>query len=365
MENPFLSYLKEEKIEYLTPVCSLNKAILAKLPIYGIEDSIQGKSFRDIFSTAVIVDEIKSEAQSYHIDISKFEDYMLPKLLDEAIVSEDVKYRQLATKIATKFGNRLGLLLLALKMGEQPNRDARADWDERHWEYWAQLDSVIFVGGLASGMLGRKIKERIAYIFDLKGVRPYNIMLFDNGTYVGVLGCAQKLMHPNTTALVFDFGHTNLKRCVVRKGKNADEVRELIPLDSVKSCFVHSKLEDHENPWQTALMLHRYLVKVIVDTYKEQSKKHPLCDEIIISIANYNAGGVLNSVRGGYAKLTELSNDYAKLLSEDLSGMFKKRVRVRLVHDGTANALYFSEVENSACISLGTAFGVGFTDIKI
>ncbi len=365
MKNPFLSYLKEEKIEYLTPVCSLNKAILAKLPVYGIDDSIQGLSFRDVFSTQVIVNEIKAEAKHYNIDISRFEDYMLPKLLDKALVSDDVKYRQLATKIAVKFGNRLGLLLLTLKLGEKENRAARPDWEQRHWDYWAQLDTVIFVGGLASGMLGRRIKERIAFIFDLAGVKPYNIMLFDNGTYVGVLGCAQKLMHSNTTSLVFDFGHTNLKRCVVRKGKNEGEVRELIELESIKSCFVHSKLEDHENPWQTALMLHRYLVKVIVDTYKEQIKKHPLSDEIIISIANYNAGGVLNSIRGGYAKLTELSNDYAKLLNEDLSGMLRKRVKVRLVHDGTANALYFSEIENSVCISLGTAFGVGFTDINI
>jgi len=60
-----------------------------------------------------------------------------------------------------------------------------------------------------------------------------------------------------------------------------------------------------------------------------------------------------------------LSNDYAKLLMEDLSGMLHKKVKVRLVHDGTANALYFSEIENSVCVSLGTAFGVGFTDIII
>lgn len=365
MNNPFLSYLKEEKIEYLTPVCSLNKAVLRKLPVYGIDDSIEGLTFRDAFSTACIVEEIKQEAENYHIDISSFEDYMLPKLLDQALISKDVKYRQLASKIVTKFGNRLGLILLALRLGEKENRQAREDWTDEHWEYWAQLDTIIFVGGLASGMLGRKIKERIQFVFDVASAKPYNIMLFDNGTYVGVMGCAQKLMKSNTTSLVFDFGHTNLKRCVVRKGKSFDEVREVIPLESVQSCFVHSKLEDHENPWQTALMLHRYLVKVIVDTYKEQNVKHTLSDEFIISIANYNAGGVLNSVRGGYAKLTELSNDYAKLLCEDLSGMLHKKVKVKLVHDGTANALYFSAIENAACISLGTAFGVGFTDIKI
>ena len=363
MENPFLFTLENTKSQYLTPVCSLNKAVIRKLPVYGIDDSIEGMTFRDAFSTQAVVDEIKSLAKIYCVDISRFEDYMLPKLLDKALVSDDVKYRQLASKVAIKFGNRLGLLLLCLRLGEQENRDARPDWDDSHWEYWAQLDTIIFVGGLASGLLGRKIKERIQFVFDSKGAKPYNIMLFDNGTYVGAMGCAQKLMKNNTPSLVFDFGHTNLKRCVAKKRNN--ELSEFLPLESVKSCFVHSKLEPHENPWQTALMLHRYLVKVIVDTYKSQSKLYSLSDEIIISIANYNAGGVLNAERGGYAKLTELSNDYAKLLNEDLSGALHKRVRVRLVHDGTANALYFSEIENSACVSLGTAFGVGFTDIVI
>lgn len=364
MENPFVSYLKEEKTQYLTPVCSLNKAVLNKLPLYGVEDEIEGMTFREIFSTQCVVEEIKSIAQLYSIDISQFEDYMLPRLLDRALISEDIKYRQLASKVAVKFGNRLGMLLLSLRLMEKENQDARPDWNEAHWEYWNSLDTVIFVGGLASGMFGRKLKEQIQYIFDRAGAKPYNIMLFDNGTFVGVMGCAQRLMKDNTTGLVFDFGHTNLKRCVVKKG--VGEIKTFTALESTKSMYVHSKPVDGEDLWESALLLHKYLVKTIVDTYKQQINIHnDLSNEIIISIANYNAGGVLCSERGGYAKLTELGTDYAKILTEDLSSMLHRRVKVRLVHDGTANALYFSEIENSACVSLGTAFGVGFTDIKI
>lgn len=362
MRNPFLSYLKEEKTEYLTPVCSLNKAVMAKLPIYGIDDSLEGKTFRDIFSTELIVNEIKELSKVYSVDISGFDDYMLPKMLDHALISEDVKYNQLASRVAVKFGDRLGLLLLALKLGEKENRDARPDWTDEHWEYWAGLDTVIFVGGLASSMLGRRFKERIQHIFDKASAKPYNIMLFDNGTFVGAMGCALKLMDDNSTSLVFDFGHTNLKRCVVTKG--VDEIKGFTALESVKSLHV-SKVENAQSKWESALALHKYLVKTIVDTYKKESDRHNLSNRIIISIANYNAAGVLNAERGGYAKLTVLGQDYAKILSEDLSGALHKRVRVQLVHDGTANALYFSEIENSVCISLGTAFGVGFTDINI
>ncbi|MBQ8057368.1 MAG: hypothetical protein IJ275_03415 [Ruminococcus sp.] len=361
MKNPFLSYLDDGKTEYLTPLCSLNKAVLKKVPIYGIDDSVDGKTFREIFSTQLVIDEIKSVASDYHIDISDYEDYMLPRLLDKALVSQDVKYNSMANRIAEKFGDRLGLLLLALKKGEQENRDARLDWEDIHWRYLRELDTVIFVGGLASSMLGRRFKERIQHIFDLANEKPYNIMLFDNGTYVGVMGCAQ-LMKDNTTSLVFDFGHTNLKRCVISKG--VGEIRGFNAFDSVKSKYVGS-VKDNEDAWEEALKLHKHLVKTIIDTYKQCCNDYQLSKEIIISIANYNAGGVLNAERGGYAKLTQLSNDYAKLLNEDLSGMLHKEVKVRLVHDGTANALYFNEVENSICISLGTAFGVGFTDIHM
>ncbi|MBQ2971151.1 MAG: hypothetical protein IJE16_01215 [Ruminococcus sp.] len=361
MSNPFLSNLKDSKSEYLTPLCSLNKAVMAKAPILGIDNSLEGKSFRDIFSTQLIVDEIKRTALEYNIDISGFDDYMLPKLLDSALISNDIKYNRFADKIAKKFGDRLGLLLLTLKLGEKENREAREDWSDRHWEYWGNLDTVIFVGGLASSMLGRRFKERIQGIFDRAKAKPYNIMLFDNATYVGVMGCA-RLMKDNSTSLVFDFGHTNLKRCVITKG--VDEITYFTPLESAKSLYV-SRVKDDENILEEALKLHKHLVKTIVDTYREGVGRYDLSDEIIISIANYNAGGELNSVRGGYAKLSSLGRDYSKILSEDLSSELHRKVKVRLVHDGTANALYFKDVTNAVCVSLGTAFGVGFTDIKI
>lgn len=362
MKNPFLAYLKEENTEYMTPVCSLNRAVLAKLPLYGVEDEIEGRCFKDVFCTQLVVDEIKANAPIYGVDLSGAEDYMLPRILDKALVSPDVKYNQLASRVANKFGDRLGLLLLTLKLGEKENRDARPEWNDEHWQYWEELETVIFVGGLASSMLGRRFKERIQNIFDMAGVKPYNIMLFDNGTYVGAMGCALKLMDDNTTSVVFDFGHTNTKRCVVTKG--VSEIREFSALESEKSQYVDIVKAD-EDPLFEALKLHKHIVKIIVETYKNQSKHFELSDKIIISIANYNAGGTLNSVHGGYAKLCELGDDYSKILAEDLSSYLHRRVKVKLVHDGTANALYFSEIEKSVCISLGTAFGVGFTDIDI
>ena len=145
MKNPFFSYLEEEKTEYLTPVCSLNRAVMQKLPLYGIEDELEGRLFKEIFSTQLIIDEIKATARNYSVDLSEYEDYKLPQLLDRALVSNDIKYSQLATRVANKFGDRLGLILLALKLGEEENRKARPEWSDEHWSYWAELDKVIFV----------------------------------------------------------------------------------------------------------------------------------------------------------------------------------------------------------------------------
>ena len=36
---------------------------------------------------------------------------------------------------------------------------------------------------------------------------------------------------------------------------------------------------------------------------------------------------------------------------------------IRLVHDGTAAALYYKGAKNAVCITVGTAFGVGFPEI--
>ena len=42
MKNPFI-HIDEKDGQYLAENCSLNGLVLAKLPVQGIEDSLQGK----------------------------------------------------------------------------------------------------------------------------------------------------------------------------------------------------------------------------------------------------------------------------------------------------------------------------------
>ncbi len=211
-------------------------------------------------------------------------------------------------------------------------------------------------------MMGRRFKEDIQTIFDSAGEKPYHIMLFDNGTYIGMMGLAQKLMKNDTSSLVLDFGHTGIKRAVIKK--SGGEIAEFTAQESLPSLHMKSHFDSEDEKRREAIELHRYIVNTIVASYRAADPA-TLDDTILISIANYTHNGILNGERGGYAKLCAINPDYAAVLEDDLSGELHRDIKVRLVHDSTASALYFADVDRSVCITLGTGFGVGFTDIKI
>ena len=66
--NPFISITDNDE-EYLTPNCSLNRVRLAKLPLYGIEDDIEGKEMGELFGAGIIIDEIANNADALGINL--------------------------------------------------------------------------------------------------------------------------------------------------------------------------------------------------------------------------------------------------------------------------------------------------------
>ncbi len=361
--NPFLVRSEIDQTEYVTPRVSLNRAVMAKCPVAGIEEGLDGKRFKELFSPEAIVSEMRRVSRYYGIDYSHLPDFALPKELDKALKSEDVRYRQMAERVTTRFGNRLGLLLLTLKTGLPENRAARSDWDDSCWEYWKKLDTVILLGGLASSRLGRRLKERVQCVFDYAGVKPYNIVLFENGAYLGVMGLGQRLMQDESTSLIFDLGQTYFKRAVLKKSGGI--ISGINTLDSLPSRYMQIDFDDEGDKTAYAYDLHNYILNIITSTYKEAAESAELSRHILISIANYTHSGMLNPIRGGYSKLSVLGKNYADLLNETLSGELRREIEVKLVHDATATALYFSDIPNSVCLTLGTGFGIGFPEIKI
>lgn len=363
MTNPFIKISPDNSTQYVTDQCSINKLVLKKLPVYGLEDDIEGKQASDIFSRRIIASEIEKYSDVLSIDMEKNPIDQLPLQLEYRLQSPDANKKMCATAIAKKFGTRLGLVLLTLKLGDVENRQARPDWDDAHWDYWAGVENVIIVGGLASGLLGQQHLKYAMEVFARARVKPYNIIAFENASHVGVMGCAKLIKASSGINIVLDFGQTSIKRSIVRRIDG--EICDVINLTSVPSKFMNWDMDNHDEKLREAIALHRYLIHTIVDTYRYAQHIGDVGDEIIISIASYTVDGCLNDKRGGYSKLTQICKNYAECITEELSGALKRQMIVKLVHDGTAVAMHFSDYQNSVCVTLGTYFGVGFPEIDI
>ena len=358
MKNPFIK-TSDNNSEYIDSTCSINRLTLARLPIYGIDDEMEGKTVSQVFSTHIIAEEIKKRAWELGVDIGG-------SRTDGALVSAAVKYaidgNAAAIDIIRKFGRRLGIIFLTLKLGMPENRAAREDWDDECWEYWQSLKRVILVGGLTSGVLGSILKAEALSVFKRANVEPYDFVLFDNATYVGIMGGASQIKAQDGAFAVFDFGQTNLKRSIVKK--RGGEVVEIKMLDSLPSKYMTPKKACEVGASEEARKLNLYLRSCIFKTITALENTESIGDEIIISIANYVCNGRLQGDRAGYAKLSSIIDNYSEYLENELSGMLRRSVKIRLLHDSTAAALYFKDYKDSVCITVGTAFGVGFPEIN-
>lgn len=356
-KNPFISKTNHNS-EYLTANCSLNKVTFAKLPLYGIEDDMEGKRMNELFGAGIIMDEIERNAATLGIDLSKHQRTDLPKILDGKIDEGNEE----ALRIARKFGNRLGMLLLLLKTGLPENRAIREDWDDEHWEYWANIETIFLAGGIANGRMCDYMLMVVEELFEKANVPMYHIVRNVNSSEIGAKGCLSQIADADDVHLLFDFGQTMMKRMIAVRGSD-DEEYSLINLPSKKSINMEWYIDDDAERRRQAEELHRYIVEIILETYEEALQYGSIGWEIVISIASYVKDGEIYDARSGYAKLCTLSDNYAGYLAASLELKLDRSIMIKLVHDGTAAALYYKGAKNAVCITMGTAFGVGFPEI--
>lgn len=358
MNNPFLvKYNQRDDYYHIDENASINKVVLAKLPVEGIEDDLKGEKAGYIFNAKNILQDIKNSHKELKIDITNLNDFDIMKEAADRFMDEDEEVRNAAINVAKKYGYRLGLILLTLKTGLKENREARDDWQDEHWEYFANLDRVILAGGLTHTVFGEKLRVYANEVFKIAGVKPYDLLLFNNAAHLGVKGCATLVKERHTSNLIFDFGQTRIKRSLITVNKG--EITNQIFLESVDSKYMQFATKSLEERKEIAENLHVYIKNIIKNTFEELSS-YNIGNEIIISIASYVIDGKLNDHRGGYAKLSSLTDNYEKYLTKELEKELNRPINIKFVHDGTAIALYFKEYKNTVCLSLGTAIGVGY-----
>lgn len=355
LDNPFIK-ISDDNIPYVNQQCSINSMVINKIPDCGINDDIQGKRAKEIFSTQAIIECIMTNEERLEIN-SDTPLKELPFVLEERMKGSG-ESQKCAMEIAKKFGDRLGVILLTLKKGEAENRLARKSWNDKHWDYWKSIENVILVGGLANGYLGEQIIEQAKILFKNAGEKPYNIVRFENASHVGIMGCSKLIKSKNGLNIVLDLGQTGIKRTIFKM--NNGEIGDTVHLKTLPSKYMDIEIADEKEKKVQALALHKYIVSTIADTYNNALELGEVGSEIIISIANYTINGRLNTERGGYSKLGLLYPNYAECLSEDVSGRLKRQMNIKLIHDGTAVALYFSGYKNAVCMTMGTFFGIGF-----
>ena len=84
MKNPFI-HIDEKDGQYLAENCSLNRLVLAKLPVQGIEDSLQGKTADQVFSTPVLIREMEENACRLEVDLANTPQRQLPLVLEQRL----------------------------------------------------------------------------------------------------------------------------------------------------------------------------------------------------------------------------------------------------------------------------------------
>ena len=357
MKNPFVTADKTHG-NYVTAVCSLNKMKIADIPVKGIDDTVKGKTVKEIFSAKIMAEKAREHLETLRIPADT-SPRQAASLLIKSADSENRQIRLCAEQIAKFFGKRLALILLTLKTALDKNKVQRPDWTDEHWKYWQNIENIIFVGGVTEGNFGETLIAQAQH--DCQN--SYHLIMGRNAVYSGISGCATRLQHDSGIFVMADFGQTNMKRCIVRRQNG--KITDTEHLSSMPSLYMEGDIPDITEKKHQAELLHRYITDTLSETYRKAQTMGTVDSQIMVALANYTHGGILDKNRGGYAKLNLLCDNYGDYLSRTLSDRWQNPVDVTLIHDGTAVALNFSDIPRSVCLTLGTFIGVGFTDIFV
>lgn len=352
INNPFLENMRP------TDNTSLNRLRVIDIPDIPVDPEVKGKRGLRLMSADNLIKEIKKESKYLDLDLESIADVKLPVYLNKALESEELKVRLTAENIARRLGRNLAFILLTLKRGDQVNKDARSDWEDQHWDYWQQVENIIFAGGLCNSSLGQRLKYYIDKIFREAETPQYNIKIAENPSLIPMIGAARHAPEKCSRLLVFDFGQTLIKRgLAVFKEEKLKEIIQFNSLESEHVGEIEFKNKSEEK--MEAVKLKNHIIKIISETWKEiESEYKNPCSNISVSIANDLIDDKFFG--GGYGKLGLLSDNLQEEIEVEVSSLIDREIEISFIHDGTAAADAYAETDNSVMLSFGTAIGVGF-----
>ena len=340
----------------LTPAASLNRVRIVDLPGVAREASVKGKTAYELLSAQALTDYLREHADALRLDAGLSDAAHLPVAFDRCFEADNKHIRAAAEEAAGHFGRRLGYLILTLKRGDAANRRAREEWDDSYWAYWASIREIWLGGGLVSGHLGRRLRQYAQAVLAEAGATDCALHLSAYPSVLPLVGAARCFPPESQAGLVFDFGHSYIKRaCALYEGGTLVALRLLSPLAA-------DWTELAEDPASQAGRWAERVVNVVADTWQAACTSGLTPAPVMVaSIASYVVDGQPAAYdRGIYAQLRVISDNLGRWLAQHVGERLGHPVEIDLLHDGTAAARTYAGTAHAAVIMLGTALGVGF-----
>jgi hypothetical protein len=331
---------------------SLNRARIAALPGVAVEAGIIGKTGYELVSAQALRQEVARWATALKLDetapdlLAQFE----PCLAHPGT-------QALARQIAHAYGRKLGFLLLMLKRGDPENRAARPEWSADHWQFWQTITTIIVGGGRLAGQLGRYALPAAQEVLTQHGLTEVTITRSPYAAHLPLVGLARTAPPQTPAMLLFDFGHTSIKRavaCYDHDQVSALQILPAVPTVCPEPSVTERSVEAVQQQWQ-------HMLTLIEDTWQQVMPKWGCILNLGGSLACYLLEGHPSpSDRGCYGSLQVLSPHLATFMQHQIIGRVQEEVQVSLLHDGTAAALAYAGQTYSVVLTLGTAIGTGF-----
>jgi hypothetical protein len=341
---------------------SVNRVRIVDLPGAPVDEGVRGRTAYQLVSSTALIGYARERASALQLPTNWLADQRqarveLPRYVDGCLQSSWPDAREAARAIGERLGRNLGHVLLALKRGDEANRQARADWTAADWNQWAQIGRIWLGGGIVSGGLGQLIVEAAqGYLAEAGAGTRLRVRVGEHAALMTILG-AGRYLPPVDRALCLDFGQTLVKRaCLHYAGGGLAGVRTLpsLPVNWEETGALNAP-----DPTR-AKAVFGFVTETIADTVERVAADgRPPAPDVMVCVAAYVAGGRLLG-NGIYAQMSVLADDLRPVLTRSVAQKTGRNVRVHLIHDGTAAAAVYAGERNSAVIMVGTALGIGF-----
>lgn len=335
------------------------------LPGLSLPDEVQGKTGYELLSAAALAASVKTRAAELELppdapDLLRRFDACFTASSIGSWPSVSSPTKRAARGILEEYGQNLGFLLVTLKRGDPENRAARLDWDDRHWAWWGKINTIWLGGGLVSGYWGPLIADTAQTIVQNAGFPEYAVHISPHGGNISLAGAARLVPDGFNSALVFDFGHTQVKRAVAHlHSDNSVQMEPMPPMPAPCERYEYHGWAPEKSPQVLDEM-----VTAVAETWSAAIIRGYVLDPIIVlSLACYLRDGhpiPAHLETGCYARLQVLSINLERLMNNRISDVLGRAVQVKLVHDATAAALAYTGWRETAVITMGTSLGIGF-----